>query len=209
MITVMSLPREQMCKGCSLVVQPGYPKCPRCKMPLPSVETPLATATKSSQVKGGTAIESETSSAVLLIVGGIALAGLIAAVLIIASDSSGEKPSDSVAVETAVASENRMQANVRPESPVGISLELEEPGNDEQRRRVLAQLDRDLSDARLWSTVGIVDGEEAVVSVVSSTCEQEDMRPTLLASSESLQKVGFTTVRCLAKHGAQVFELGL
>ncbi len=210
MLRAMSLPREQVCKGCSLVVQPGYPKCPRCKMPLPKFEAPLATVTKAGQVKGGTSIEEEESgSGMMLVAGGVALVALIGVVLVVRKDD----PKPTLDRRDQVRERRGQERDVAPrpndDSQIGISTEPEELSPEQQRRAALAELGQSLSEARLWATVGLDPSAEGIISIVSSACEQDEMQPTLLASAAALKEVGFSAIRCVAKAGAQVFELPL
>lgn len=209
MISAMSLPREQICKGCSLVVQPGYPKCPRCKMPLPKVEGPLATATKASHVKGGTVLADDESPLMLWVLGALLLIGIGVAIVVLLGDDKSAVPAQAVAREDMVAAEGRVNSQISTDPEIGMATQPGEPSDAEERRRALSNLDQTLSDARLWATVS-VDSEDAnAVSVVSSACEQAEMRPSLQSSAAPLLALGFASIRCVAKHGALVFELKL
>lgn len=209
MIDVMSLPREQTCTGCGLLVQPGYPQCPRCKMALPKVESPLATATQTSPVQGGTVLDEGKSPPWLWPLGALLLVGIVVAIISLRKNDKSAVTAPAVATKKAIATKAPVNSPIPTGPAIGIATQPGEPSDAEDRRQALSDLNRALNDARLWATVAVDFEDTSVVSVVSSACEQNDMRPVLQSAAEPLSALGFASIHCVAKHGALVFELQL
>ncbi len=200
----MPAPQGHQCKGCGLLVQPGYPRCPRCTMPLPENKVRAETI-----AAGGTSVASESHMSLWLGLGGLVL---VVAGVAYASMSGGDTKSGPEPATTEAALELAPdEAATTPQPPsednsIGFTGEDEPPTADELRDQAIATLRQMLQEKRLWSTISD-DGE--TLSLVSGACSDAAMRPTLTANARSLSEVGFARVRCLEKHGEQVFEQGL
>lgn len=175
-------------------------------MPLPKVEAPLATATKASQVQGGTAVVAESSrSGALLGLGLFVLVAALVAVLVFRDDDSPKS-----AAQTEEGAEPAPLSEAVPDDqPVGIDINEKAPSAEELREAALSQLEEKLNAASLWSTVSVSSSSDSVISVVTGTCEDPDMRPVLAEAAGALRGVGFTALECVAKHGELLFELPL
>ncbi len=178
------------------MVTEGYPRCPRCSMPLPNVRG------RSATVAGGTAIEPEASSGYLWI--GLGLLALIVALVVYTTlDKDGAKTS-----ERGEPTESRTTPTQQPiadvQKPVvGISASEEPPTALENREQAVAGLERALSADRLWSTLSV---EDDTLKLVSGACADTAMQPTIKKHAASLSSVGLTMIHCVERHGALVFE---
>lgn len=197
-LTIMS---EQTCKGCGLGVQPGYPKCPRCHMPLPRAQT-----STSAELSGGTAVDSESSSRSLWIGGG-AVAMVVVGILVFSKGD--EEATQEEPTEEPVAALVTPTAVPTDTLPVGIDTTVTGSDLATKRLAALQALETQLNGHRLWATVTMDDGSDSVVSVVSGACEEKAMKPTIVEQAAGLQELGISSVLCRAKHGALVFEQSL
>ena len=190
------------------MVQAGYPRCPRCSMPLPE------NVARHETVAGGTAVGQESQRSLWL--GLAALAVLILGVGYAATRGDDEKPDagdEWIAQDPEPEEETETPAARAPSNAagdgeqVGISLDEEGPPSEaELRAQALKAFERSLSDQRLWST--LEPGPETL-NIISGACRDDAMQPTIAQSAQALKAVGLTTVVCLEKHGAKAFEQGL
>ncbi|MCP4448951.1 MAG: hypothetical protein GY811_27000 [Myxococcales bacterium] len=172
-------------------------------MPLPSNRG------RRDTVAGGTAVAQESQTSLWLGLG--ALLVVVAGVVYAASSKDDAPQPAETASEALVVEETdestATQAVAGDEDEVGISLD-EAPATDyEKRTQARANFEEILNEARLWTTI-TVEGE-AMLSLVSGACLDDAMQPAIARAAESLTDVGFTTIRCLEKHGQQVFEQAL
>lgn len=183
------------------MVQPGYPKCPRCGMPLPMNQA------NSQKVAGGTAVEPESNSVLWLGLGALVLVG---AAVAFAATRGGDDAQPAERAAAPVANDEGTSPSpsiATSNEDVGIRLDEAPPTASELRERAQASFEASLVKARLWSTVSVEDG--TVLRLVSGACADENMQPTIAAAAQELAAVGFTAIRCHEKHGEQVFEQGL
>ncbi len=198
----MAIAREHQCKGCGLLVQPGYPRCPRCTMPLPENRK------RSETVAGATALGQESQTSLWIGIGALVL--VIAVVAYAAmGDDKRPAPAASEIAEEDDETEEFESPTVAPPSEsgeVGITIDEMPESESEQRSQALARFEQGLRESRLWSTVS---AQGNTLNLVSGTCSDEGMRPTIGRFSSALSDVGFSKIRCVEKHGALVFEQGL
>jgi hypothetical protein len=194
----------QICKGCGLEVTPGYPKCPRCRMPLPTVEAPLATATRASEIQGGTSVDDGGSSWLPWAIAAVLLAGGVAALALLFGGEEESKPAPAEVAE--VATEVPEEEQQAPGVP---APKASEPEKDSAKTEALETLQNNLNGANLWATVTIAGDDDAAVSVRSASCDDAEIRPVLAEAGPGLKSLGFSSVRCLAEHGELIFETEL
>jgi hypothetical protein len=163
---------------------------------------------RSETVAGGTAVGQESHMSLWLGLGALVL--VVGAVGYVAmGDDEKPVPSASATVEAddeTLEAARPLKGQPSDNGEVGISLDDAPESEGDQRRQTLASFEQGLSAGRLWSTVTI---EGTTLSLVSGACADESMRPTISKFSATLAEAGFTSIRCLEKHGAQVFEQGL
>jgi hypothetical protein len=73
----------------------------------------------------------------------------------------------------------------------------------------LELMEKQLGERRYWSRVTADPATSTIVTVSSSSCIDPGMKDTLTKTAPQLKSLGFVTLRCVAKHGALVFELTL
>lgn len=205
----MAASQEQRCKGCGLMVQSGYPKCPRCKMPQePSAQSKRA----ATQVQGGTVVEAG-SQRVTLIAAGLLL-GVVVLVLTMGNNNDKDvapvaDAADVERTDEVVATEVVRSAPTNTDQVVGFSGVEKVADPEVDRKAALRGVANRLGSVRLWATVLADRDSDSLVVVTSSSCAEPAMKSELTKSSALLRKVGFETLQCVEKHGALVFELGL
>jgi hypothetical protein len=178
-------------------VTPGYVKCPKCHMQLPSNRRAGTLASA-----GGTAVEGQSRPPVLaFIVGGAVALGIVLFFALRKGDS-GEtvKPPDPAqTAEQPVATPTTTDPTTLPD-PTPAGSAAPDP------KFAINALDRALKKERLWSTVQAVGTR---VDVRSGACSDPGMAPILDANAAPLRDVGLTRLRCLEQGGAVVFERDL
>jgi hypothetical protein len=202
----VTLSQEQQCKGCGLMVQSGYPRCPRCKMPQAKKGGRAAT-----QLQGGTAVDSSGNRVTLIAAG--ALLAVVVMILVAKGGGDSEKPVPE-AIDEAPATESVVrpatQTTPRPaDGEVGFTGVVRETNPAEVRQEALNRLTESLGQKRLWATVSADRGNDSLLIVVSANCKEPGMKPAIGAAAAGLREVGFQSLRCVEKHGALVFEQGL
>ena len=181
---------------------------------MPIAESPLSsTAQRNAGGQGGTALQPESNK--LWIIAGVAILTVIAIVVIQARSSSTNEglSSSKTQVETEVETDVDENAPIAitptEQTPIGIELEQEDTEKIEIQRQAISELTETLKRARLWTTISISTASDSVLSIVSGACEDEAMKPNIQKVAATLKTAEFTTVRCVAKHGALLFELSL
>lgn len=163
---------------------------------------------RSETIAGGTAVSHESHTSLWIGIGALVLVGAGVAYAAMGDDSTKTatpttQPAEDEAIDEAALPQD---APVGDTGDVGISLDEAPTSASEERRQAVASLEQGLSEQRLWSTVSV---QGSTLSLVSGACSDEGMRPAISKFTSALASVGFTTIRCLEKHGEQVFEQGL
>ncbi len=163
---------------------------------------------RSETIAGGTAVSHESHASLWIGIGALVLVAAGVAFAAMRDDSSETATTTTQPVEDEAIDEAALpqEAPVLDTGDVGISLDEAPTSEDEERRQAVASLEQGLSERRLWSTVSV---QGNVLSLVSGACSDEGMRPTISAFASALADAGFTAIRCLEKHGEQVFEQAL
>ncbi len=210
MMLSVSESQEERCRGCGLMVQPGYSRCPRCKMPQ---QGPGSMDAAGRKTQGGTVVESG-SNRVTLIALGLLLTVVVAVVLVGRAASSEE--TDSTRSGTGDAGDLTTDPDLDTSTPpsdddtsVGFTDDDEDPVTTSDKELALESIQRELGARRYWSTVTADPETQTIITVSSSSCTDPDMKSLLTNTGPQLLAVGFVTLRCAAKHGGLVFELEL
>ena len=187
------------------MVQPGYPRCPRCTMPLPENRK------RTEAIAGATTVGQDSQNYLWIGLGALVLLAVGIGYASIGGGNAkatvAEPSAEARSLGTAPRAAAANTAAPEDDDQVGISLDDAPPTESEKRQNAVSGFEQSLSAGRLWATIS-VDGADAL-SLVSGACSDDGMQPAISRASASLKAVGFTTIRCLEKHGAQVFEQGL
>ena len=181
------------------MVQVGYARCPRCSMPQPK-------APAKAQPSGGTAIETEGSSKTTLIA--LALGVLVAAAIVIMLVMGREDSAKAPTEDESVAPPSEV-ANTAATNDVAAPIIEDSPNSDQTRELALTDLETALKGKRIWSTVTASPESAETVSIVSASCQAEEMKTIIDRHTAPLQAHGFTRAICLERHGGLVFEQDL
>lgn len=181
-------------------------------MPLTVAQSPLASTQNGNSGQGGTALQSEGDSNTLLIVGSIAIAGLL--LFLLFRGGSSESNNEEKALETEQVTEPFPESDVvqapvsppLPESSVGIEVVSEDTSGIQKQRAAIAELEGRLNKSRLWSTLSPLAGSDSTLSIVSGSCEDDAMKSTVKSSAVILRDAGYSEVHCFAKHGELLFK---
>jgi hypothetical protein len=172
-------------------------------MPLPELGGPLAAASRSNEVQGGTALESNEGSALPWVIG-VAVLGAAIAVVALTLGGSGEES----AAAPAQVIDDTEEAEPSEDSPTPAQpRQQNRPEQDTAKNDALEELQAALNGANLWSTVRIAGDDSSAIEVRSASCDDEQFQPLLRASSEPLRPLGFSSFRCVAEHGEEHFRL--
>ncbi len=164
---------------------------------------------RSDKIAGGTAVAQESNTGLWIGLGALLLvvAGVVYASTRDRSEKASTTEAASAVVEVTEPGQTAAEKSPGPgDDEVGISLDEAPPSPSELREQALASFKQSLDKARLWSKL---TAEGSTVSLVSGACADQSMQPTIALAAESLAAVGITAIRCLEKHGEQVFEQSL
>lgn len=183
------------------MVQPGYAKCPRCRMP----QTMTAAERKA---QGGTAVEGGSSRTTFV---ALALLVVVIAVIVMARDDDADKTPSAVTPPARSTQPAPPPARVTTtpvdDRQIGFTGTETKTESVKGGEIVLRSLEEVLVERRLWSQVSTEKQSPTVINVVSASCGDEQMKPTLERTSVQLKELGYTSLRCVEKNGALVFEL--
>ena len=177
---------------------PGYVKCPKCHMQLPSNRRAGTLASP-----GGTAVAGSSRPPVLAFVAGGAVAlGIVLFFALRKGDSSEAAPAPAPAqtTEQPAVTPATTDPGAIPDPTPAAGSATPDP------RFAINALDRALKKERLWGTVQAVGTR---VDVRSGACSDPSMGPLLDANTGALRDAGLTRLRCLEQSGAVVFERDL
>jgi len=196
------------CPGCGVAVAVGYPRCPRCHTAVPQAARPKRSSVRDDLMAGGTSVEPPESprpwGAVAWLAGGAA--AIVAVVVLWALLREDATPPGVGRAPTAESDEAEPAAEevAAPEAPAeGATKPTERPAADPLADAVIA-LDQALRAQRVWATVRR-DGD--VVVIESALCGDGAM--STVVAGAGLREAGASLVRCVAPHGAVVWETGL
>lgn len=194
------------CPGCGVAVSAGYPRCPKCHGVMPRPSTSRVTAR--GAVAGGSSVEDARRAGVGWVVGGVAGAAAILGVAwwMLRDDGRARAAAapDAASAEEGAEGDDGEAADPEAEAPRARAAAPVDDGPD--LPRAMRALDDALRVERLWSKLR---RERDVVVVESAQCDDPAMAPVVEAHLEALAAAGASAVRCLALHGAVMFERGL
>lgn len=191
------------------MVQPGYSRCPRCKMPQ---RGPGSVDGRKTQ--GGTAVGVSSSRTTFIALG---LLALVVGVVVIAGRGGDDDSQSELPASTEVNDAPTVEPPATPTTstssgtgePVGFTGRDPEPVAAPGRTTTLRSLETELGKKRFWSTVSVDQATSTIITVSSSSCTEPAMKGTLTDTGPQLRAVGFVSLRCVAKHGGLVFEIEL
>ncbi|MGE0868958.1 MAG: hypothetical protein AB7P03_10355 [Kofleriaceae bacterium] len=184
------------CPACGVPIVPGYVRCPKCHVPLPTVSR-----TRTGQVAGGTTLEKEdTRFPIGPVILGVALAGGIVAFFGLRSSGGGAQ--SPVAAPT---QPTRATATAPAAAEPEPGAEAPTPRAPDPNA-VANELDRLLDKQRLWSTVEVVGTR---IDVRSGSCNDPNMANQLDVAQDALRAAGLTKLRCVEQSGVVVLERDL
>lgn len=192
------------CPGCGVAVAPGYPKCPKCHTRLPFVPSPLQRV--GSKASGGTAVDSGSGAGMWAVVAAIVVIAGAVAFMVMRS-----RGGDAAATAEADAGGEAGETVAAPAdedvegSPSAADFDEEAP-DDAVDTAVLDGFSAKLAEERLWSSVEPDAADETIVHVVSSHCEDGNLRRAVASFADDLKDGGFVRVQCFTQHGALSFE---
>jgi hypothetical protein len=190
------VPTTVTCPGCGVAVAVGYPRCPRCQAAVPRGRPPTLQG-------GGTSLAGERSEWPRWALAGAALTLVFGAVLWLATRESPARATDAGALADAEAFEEE-DAEEEEEGEVALAPA---PGAEPvEAATALRQLDEALRSERLWAKLRVAG---ALIEIESALCDDAAMWPAIAGVAEALHASGARAVRCLAPHGAVVFERDL
>ncbi len=201
--------KEDRCKGCGLQMQPGYARCPRCTMPQPASGRPKREAT----IMGGTAVEGGANRSTFIALG--LLLGVVLIVLIMGRDgekkSAPELPtrSDLETAPRAAVPAQVTQPDTSAPGTIGFVVDESADKAKDGKKALTIELQATLSRERFWSTVSVDREQNSRIIVSSGSCREAAMKALLAGNAVKLREAGFTTLRCVEKHGALVYERAL
>lgn len=202
------MPAQRPCPGCGVPVAAGYARCPRCQSLMPDAprSVPRRHQTYAS-LGGGTSVASSRRGTLLIAAGAVA-ALVIALIIVLLVRGGGDEPEtaeldDDTAVEAAapdlVTAADSEPSSLPPPSP---SSAEPEPSLDD----VVASLTSELRRQRMWATVAIDRADRSIIVIQSALCEDRTLVQVVAEVKSDAARRGGTVIRCVAKHGAVVFE---
>ncbi len=202
------------CPACGVAVAVGYPRCPKCRAPVPQpARRGRRQTAREDLLTGGTSVEPEPASAGSWLVIGAVVVGALALVVYAATrDDERARPAARDGEGGAPAADDdeaaAAGADDAPGEAAGGGGARPQPGAPpgEALRDVIRALDAELRTDRVWSKVTL---EGDVVVVESAMCADPAMPPVLNAHLADLAAGGAATLRCQEPHGAVVFETDL
>lgn len=175
---------------------PGYVKCPKCHMQLPS-------ARRAGTQAGGTAVAGQGRPPVLaFVIGGAVALGIVLFFALRGGDEieAAPTPAPAQTAEQPTVAPTTGDPGTLPDPTPAAGSAAPDP------KFAISALDRALKKERLWGTVQAVG---ARVDVRSGACSDPGMAPLLDANAGALRDAGLTRLRCMEQSGAVVFERDL
>jgi len=195
-----------ICPHCGVTVAPGYPKCPKCHAGLPHVPSPLHRT--GTMVSGGTTAATGGGSGVWWVAVVIVL--IAGAVAVFAMRGRGGKESAATAeidggtavVEDEVPVDDEGGAQDEGGGEVAAVMDAGQGGDAD----MLEELNAQLAEARVWSSVDEDADDSSIVRVVSAHCDDDNLRGAIGDFAARLKAAGYAKVQCYSQHGTLDYE---
>ena len=187
-----------VCSNCGVAVVPGYVRCPKCHMALP-------TRAGRPTEPGGTALPERGGLPIAAVFGGALAAVAVVAVVVMLRGPATPRvpPVTPTAAPTAPVTPGPATT---VEVPITTTTAPTSTAPVADPTAAIAALDRALDRQRLWSTTERVG---ARLDLRGTACAEPAMAAAIAEAAPALKAGGITSVRCLAQAGTVVIDRAL